>query len=129
MTFEEMLQLLRTLRYGRLAVCANGQSYVTPVCFSMRRCEDTPIFTLRLRTDGCIAGHLENGTQVTLQFDRVVNGGVCTVQAMGQAHVTGSTGCVAIVEVRTDSMVGECYRNQGCTGCANNGNTCEDPCR
>ena len=137
MTFEEMLNLLATLRYGRLAVCVNGTAYVTPVCFSMRRCDDTPIFTLRLRTDGCVTEHLEDDCPVTLQFDRTVNGGVCTVQAMGRAHVTGSTGCVAIVEVRADSMMGECFRNNGCGNCnscgtaaGNNGcrNNCDNNC-
>ena len=120
MTYEEMLCLLRGQRYGRLAVCVNGTAYVAPVCFSLRICEDKPIFTLRLRTDCFLMERLQDGVQVTLQFDRQVNGGACTVQVMGTVHVTGSTGCVAIVEVHADSMMGECFRRQNC----NCGNTC-----
>lgn len=122
MTFDEMLNLLSGLRYGRLAVCVNGTAYVMPVCFSVRNCDEAPIFTLRVRTDGCLMNRMNGDTRVTLQFDRAVNGGVCTVQVYGTAHVTGSTGCVAIIEVRTDSMMGECFRNNNC-GCRCNGNT------
>ena len=132
MTFEEMINLIYNLRYARLAVCCGGKAYVAPVCFSVRTCGEAPIFTLRVRTDGGLLTHLEGNPQVTLQFDRAVDGGVCSVQAHGTAHVTGSTGGVAIVEVRTASMMGECFRNQNCgcggqvanTGCQENCNAC-----
>lgn len=123
MTYEEMLNLLAQLRYARLAVCVNGQVYVAPVCFTVRTCTDGPIFTLRVRTDSALMQYLQGDPQVTLQFDRAVNGGVCSVQAYGTAHVTGSTGCAAIIEVCVQSMVGECFRKNpgGCAGTQNNG--------
>ena len=116
MTFEEMLQLLCGVRYGRVAVVVEGVVHIAPVRISVRRSDDTPIFTLRLRTDSSMTTYLTDATAVTLQFDRMTACGMCTVEAQGTAQVTGSTGCMTVVEVRAATMTGECYR-RGCCDC------------
>ena len=116
MTHDEMLHLLCGVRYGRVAVLVEGVVHIAPVRISVRCSDDITIFTLRLRTDSTMATYLVDGTAVTLQFDRGTACGMCTVEAQGTAQVTGSTGCMTLVEVRAATMTGQCYR-RGCCDC------------
>ncbi len=87
LSYSRMLQVLNTGRVARMALAANGQPYVVPLCYTCRMDGCIPVLELKAHSEGRLLAALAANPNVMLEIERTVHGATECVLLQGQALV------------------------------------------
>ncbi len=87
LSYSRMLQVLNTGHVARMALSANGQPYVVPLCYTCRMDGCIPVLELKAHNDGQLLAALAANPNVMLEIERTVHGATECVLLQGQALV------------------------------------------